>query len=111
MYSIEPTSSPRVGWEATSSLIGRENSRATITFCWLPPESVPTSTSGDGVRMSNSSTSSVGMIQDRLPLQDGPLGERRLVVGVQHQVVGDWERQHQPIALAVFRDVRRSPAR
>jgi hypothetical protein len=33
MYSIEPTSSPRVGWLATSRLIGRENSRATMTYC------------------------------------------------------------------------------
>ena len=33
MYSIDPTSRPRVGCEATSSRIGRENSLATITFC------------------------------------------------------------------------------
>ena len=52
MYSIEPTSSPRVGCAATSSRIGRLNSRATMTFCWLPPDSVPTSVKIDGVRTS-----------------------------------------------------------
>ena len=41
MYSIEPTSRPRVGWDAMTSLTGRENSRATTTFCWLPPDSEP----------------------------------------------------------------------
>ena len=41
MYSIDPTSSPRVGWAAMSSLVSRDNSRATISFCWLPPERWP----------------------------------------------------------------------
>ena len=39
MNSIDPTSTPRVGWEAIRTFSGRENSRATTTFCWLPPES------------------------------------------------------------------------
>ena len=55
MNSIEPTSTPRVGCEAISTLSGRENSRATTTFCWLPPESDETGVSADSVRMSNSS--------------------------------------------------------
>ena len=38
--SIEPTSSPRVGWATISSFSGRDSSRASTTFCWLPPESV-----------------------------------------------------------------------
>ena len=41
MNSTLPTSRPRVGWSRTSSLRSRPNSRATTTFCWLPPESVP----------------------------------------------------------------------
>ena len=40
MNSIEPTSTPRVGWAATSSRDSRVNSRAMMTFCWLPPDSV-----------------------------------------------------------------------
>ena len=39
MNSIEPTSTPRVGCEATSTFSGRDSSRATTTFCWLPPDS------------------------------------------------------------------------
>ena len=54
MNSMLPTSRPRVGWSRTSSLRSRPNSRATTTFCWLPPDSVPARTSADGVRMSYS---------------------------------------------------------
>src|SRR5699024_1666763 len=36
--SIEPTSSPRVGWEAMRSFSGRDISRASTTFCWFPPD-------------------------------------------------------------------------
>ncbi len=61
MYSIEPTSRPRVGCAATRSLIGRENSRATITFCWFPPDRFPTSLKIVGVRMSYWPTSSVAV--------------------------------------------------
>ena len=40
MNSMLPTSRPRVGWSRTSSRRSRSNSRATTTFCWLPPDSV-----------------------------------------------------------------------
>ena len=56
MYSIDPTSSPRVGWLAISSRMGRENSRATMTFCWFPPERVLVGVATDEVRTSNSAT-------------------------------------------------------
>jgi hypothetical protein len=36
----------------------RDNSRATITFCWLPPDSVPAPAMMLGVRTSNVRTSS-----------------------------------------------------
>ena len=55
MNSIEPTSTPRVGWAATKSFNGRDISRATITFCWLPPESELAGSSPDEVRTSNCS--------------------------------------------------------
>ena len=42
MNSIEPTSTPRVGWAATNRRRSRLSSRASTTFCWLPPESRPT---------------------------------------------------------------------
>ena len=54
MNSIEPTSTPRVGWEAISTFSVRENSRATTTFCWLPPDSELRLLRVDSVRMSNS---------------------------------------------------------
>ena len=41
-----------------NSRSGRDISRATTTFCWLPPERVPTVASADEVRMSNCSTRS-----------------------------------------------------
>ena len=53
MNSIEPTSTPRVGWAAMNSRSGRDISRATTTFCWLPPDRVLTAASGEEVRMSN----------------------------------------------------------
>jgi hypothetical protein len=52
MNSIEPTSMPRVGWSAMSRTSSRLNSRATMTFCWLPPDRVEVGTAPDGVRMS-----------------------------------------------------------
>ena len=48
MNSIEPTSRPRVGWATTSSLGSPVSSRAMMTFCWLPPDSVDAATSGLG---------------------------------------------------------------
>ncbi len=53
--SMEPTSRPRVGWLAISTLCSRPTSRARMTFCWLPPDSVPAAVAADPVRMSNSS--------------------------------------------------------
>ena len=55
---MAPTSTPRVGWEATSTLSGRDSSRARTTFCWLPPDRDDTGRLIDGVRMSNSATRS-----------------------------------------------------
>src|SRR5262249_13639057 len=52
--SIAPTSSPRVGWAATSTRGSRSISRARMTFCWLPPERAPPGVSGPPPRTSNS---------------------------------------------------------
>ena len=43
-------------------LSGRLNSRATMSFCWLPPDSVIVGTAPDGVRMSNSGMSSAARL-------------------------------------------------
>ncbi len=60
--SIEPTSRPRVGWLATSTLCSRPSSLARMTFCWLPPDSVPTGVSAEVVRTSNSCTRSAAFL-------------------------------------------------
>ena len=51
-WSAWPTSDPRAGWAAINRRSWRDSSRATITFCWLPPDSVLTGAADDGVRMS-----------------------------------------------------------
>src|SRR4051812_20801427 len=53
-YSIAPTSRPRVGWAAISTFGLRATSRATTTFCWLPPESAPPGVFGPPPRTSKS---------------------------------------------------------
>jgi hypothetical protein len=52
MNSIDPTSRPRVGWATISSLGSPDSSRAMITFCWLPPDSVATGAWMPEARMS-----------------------------------------------------------
>src|ERR671924_379799 len=52
--SIAPTSRPRVGCAAISTLGSRVTSRATTTFCWFPPDSADARVSGPPPRTSNS---------------------------------------------------------
>ena len=111
MYSIEPTSRPRVGCAASTSFTGTENSRATTTFCWLPPDSEPASVSIDGVRMSNSLTPFAGLLVDRLAVEDPAPAVRLAVVGVEDVVLGDGHRGDQPVATAVLGDVRDAQVR
>ena len=87
MNSIEPTSTPRVGWEAISTLSGRENSRATTTFCWLPPDSDATGVSADSVRMSNSSIRASAFAAILSSLSAGPARELGGPVEVEDQVL------------------------
>ena len=56
---MAPTSRPHVGLSATTSLGRRESSRASTTFCWLPPESAEAARSGSGGRTSKASRSSL----------------------------------------------------
>ena len=51
MLSAEAMSTPRVGYAATSIRQPRDSSRATTIFCWLPPESVPTTTEPSAAAM------------------------------------------------------------
>src|SRR5439155_517749 len=56
MNSMAPMSTPRVGWAASRTFGLLPISRATITFCWLPPDRFLAATSIVGVRTSNSLT-------------------------------------------------------
>ena len=67
MNSMLPTSRPRVGWSRTSRRRSPSSSRATTTFCWLPPESVPAVTCADGVRTSNSGDEPVARARGSRP--------------------------------------------
>ena len=61
--SMEPTSRPRVGWLAISTLCSRPTSLARMTFCWLPPDSVPAGVAGEPVRTSNSSIRAAAFVR------------------------------------------------
>ena len=94
-----------MGCEATSWVTAWDSSRATTTFCWLPPDKVPTGVSTELARISNSVS-----LCSPVPLYDAQppgteVGVGGLVVDVEHEVVGDRHGQDEPIDLAVFRDV------
>ena len=46
MSAFEPTSTPKVGSSRTRSRLPASIQRATMTFCWLPPDSVAITRSG-----------------------------------------------------------------
>ena len=52
--ALAPMSTPCVGSSRISTRGFVASQRASATFCWLPPESVPTGASIDGVRMAKS---------------------------------------------------------
>ena len=59
-----------MGWDTTSTFGSPDSSRASTTFCWLPPDSSRNGTSGDGVAISNRSISAraSAAIRDRLSI-------------------------------------------
>ena len=82
----------------------RPSSRATTTFCWLPPDSVPAVTSTDGVRMSNSVTHACDLSRIASSSRTSPRAYGGAVVVVQDDVVGDREGQHHPEPMPVGGD-------
>ena len=54
MNSIDPISTPRVGWQAIRSLGFAESSLAMITFCAFPPDKLPILPFTSPRRISNS---------------------------------------------------------
>ena len=105
MNSIEPTSTPRVGCAATNSRSSRLSSRASTTFCWLPPDSRP----GGGRRCRGRAHVELAprrlageLVAVRRSRCRRTTGERAREAAVEHQVLGDRELGDQPVLLAVF---------
>ena len=102
--SIAPTSTPRVGWLATSTDRGRLSSRARMTFCLLPPDRLEigsvTDLGADVELLLRSSALRVISAQ----FSAGPLRERRLVAAVEDQVLRDREGGDETVHLAVLGD-------
>ena len=74
-----------------ASAVGRASSRATTSFCWLPPDSPRASAVGSGGRMSDSAMQRSG------PRRHGARGRDpgrpvKLALPAQHQVVGRREK-------------------
>ena len=69
---MAPTSRPRVGEAATSTLGSDDSSRASSTFWTLPPESSRVGVVGPGVRMSNRSIRSTARSRMRGRRRNGP---------------------------------------
>ena len=55
--SMAPTSTPRVGWQTSSTVGSCERARARTSFCALPPDSCPAGLLIDAARMPNACTS------------------------------------------------------
>ena len=104
-YSIAPTSRPRVGCAAIRTFGSRAISRATTTFCWLPPESPPAARERPAAADVELADEPAGALDEPRGKEPAPLRVRRLRVVVQRDVLGDRELEHEPAPLAVLRDV------
>ena len=104
-YSIAPTSRPRVGCAAIRTFGSREISRATTTFCWLPPESPPAACERPAAADVELADQAGGAREEPLGEEPAPLRRRRLRVVVQRDVLGDRELEHEAAPLTVLRDV------
>ena len=83
-------STPRVGWAITSAGVSYENSRATTTFCMLPPDIEPTSVSTPAPRMSKRSYSLLRVALYRRALLVEAEGVELLVALLpDEEVIGD----------------------
>ena len=74
MNSIAPMSTPRVGWPTSRMRGAGAISRASTSFCWLPPEKFALCSVGARGRTSKRSISVGAMVRDRVVVhQDRPL--------------------------------------
>ena len=92
---------PRVG---SSKMIARgciASHLASTTFCWLPPESVPTSVATPGARMPRRRRSVSASAALRAAVDQAHPRQRRQLR--QRDVLGDGEVEHDARGLAVLR--------
>ena len=106
--SIAPTSRPRVGCAAISTFGLRSISRASTTFCWLPPERPPARVCGPPPRTSNSLQQDARLLDQALREEPAVARRRRMVVVVESEVLGQREVEHEAAPLPVLGDVPES---
>ena len=83
----------------------RSTSRATTTFCWLPPESAEACVWGVPPRTSNSRDQLARALDEPARAQPAEAGVRLVPVVVERQVLGEREVEDEAAALAVLGDV------
>ena len=96
MNSIAPRSTPRVGCAASRSRAARVSSRATTSFCWLPPESLPRARRRIGrAHVELGQRAAVAKSRTRRAVEQRAATERGLAVAAEHEVVLEREVEHQ----------------
>ena len=102
--ALAPTSTPRVGSSRISTLGSVISQRASSTFCWLPPLSVPTCCSGFAGRMSSAEIH----FCDQLVLAPARDRTRPAARGLQREddVLAHRQLLHEPLGAAVLRAER-----
>ena len=73
---LEPMSTPRVGSSRRRTFGSVSSHFASTTFCWFPPESVPTACSSEASRMPSASTCRAAPARSR-PGRSTPPGDTR----------------------------------
>ncbi len=91
---------PRVGSSRMRTFGRAASQRARTTFCWLPPDSLPTSWSSEGVRTRSRSTYSPAMRRSRPPLHEVEAAEA--TEDRQRGILQDAADEDQALALAVL---------
>ena len=100
-----PTSTPRVGWAAISSIGSPLISRPTISFCWLPPDSARACVSMPGVRTSYSLDDPLGVLAGAAAVDEDALGAGRPGLEAEDAVLPERRVEQQAVAVPVLGDV------
>ena len=109
VYSIAPTSRPRVGWAATSTFGRWLSSRASTTRCWLPPDRLRIGASGRGALDLELGHQLLGT-----PAQARRVDEpepRHRTGPIDEQVLGDRHVEHASRVVAILGDHRHAVPR